>query len=77
MFNSVLRYSSQVTIVLLIAGVSYEVSQITDRDVYLRKPIDMDPTPAELLITVDRQTYRESIFFPHGIKSDDRRAFYL
>jgi hypothetical protein len=77
MLNSVKRYSSNVTILLLISGLELDVAQLTDRHVYLREPIDVEPGDGELVITVDGDSMYKTVMLPWGLSKDTKRAPYL
>ncbi len=77
MLNSITRYSSQVTILLLIAGVELEVAQVTNSVLFLREPFETDVESAELIIRVDGTENRNPIVVPQGIRRDSRLVSYF
>jgi len=67
MIEPVKRYSSRVTISLAVAGLHLNVAQLAGDTLFLRETADVEPCPAELIITIDQKVVRETIILPRGI----------
>ena len=77
MFDSLKRYSSQVTIILVISGSEFDVAQVAGGTCYLRNPSDVEPGDGELIIKVDGRETRHEVFLPRGIQSGQREVSFF
>jgi len=77
MLDSLKRYSSQVTIVLVIAGIEFDVAQVVDGTCYLRDPRYTEPCDGELIIKVDDHEIRHFVHLPHGIRDGQKTVKFF
>jgi hypothetical protein len=76
MLHPVKHYSSNVTIMLLIAGVELDVAQVTDTDIFLREPVNVEPGDGEILVTVDNEVSRRHVTLPHGFQGEKQALYW-
>lgn len=76
MINHATRYSSRVTILLLIAGVELDFAQISNGTLHIRDSQDIDESEGELVIKVDGNETRQRIFLPTGISKNSRQVAF-
>lgn len=62
--------SSDVLLQLKVDGELLRIGQVCDKVLYLREPVDLPPTDAELLITVNGDTTSHGVFLHNGSSKD-------
>lgn len=62
---------------LRVRGKTLRVGQVCDGVLYLRETLDLPPTLAKLLITVNGKKRAYSIYLPHGIGSESSAVPYF
>lgn len=78
MFEPIARYSSRVTIVLLVGGLELAVAQVTNSLLFLRETADVDVVDdAELVIHIDDRVFREIIVLTGPIRQGDNTVGYF
>ncbi|HBJ34477.1 MAG TPA: hypothetical protein DDZ51_06875 [Planctomycetaceae bacterium] len=71
------RFSSSITISLVVAGLQLNVAQVADGTLYLRETADAQPCEAELVITIDDKIVRETIILHRGLSKDEKIVPYF
>ncbi len=77
MLEAAKRYSSQVTILLLIAGIELDVAQVAEGICYVREPVDVESGDGELVIMVDDHEIRHPVHLPHGVQKGQKAVHFF
>lgn len=73
-----LGYSSAVVLTLVVGGMEIALSHVGSKCVILLEDHGaFPPDNAELIVTVDGNEDRQSVYLPHGILPGQQRVAYL
>jgi hypothetical protein len=67
-------HSAQVTMRLLVDGFSLRVRQMGRDFLLIDSPVNHPPAGADLILEVDQNERRWSVFLPQGISADSNRV---
>jgi hypothetical protein len=70
-------YSSDVRLTLRVGDRLFDVGQVLPDRCMVRDPVDVDPGPAELTISVDGQDEVKNVMLRDGIRSGIREVFFV
>jgi len=63
-------YSANVQIQLNLNGLSVSVAQLAPDFIILHEPVNHPPAEAELVLWVDNNEHRRTVFLPEGLRDD-------
>lgn len=67
-------YSTNVQIRLIVGDRIFDVGQVCDQTCNVRNPVDVEPGPAQLSISVDGNEKVKTVMLPNGIAANSREV---
>jgi hypothetical protein len=67
-------HSADVRIHLIVNGASLPVAQLGPDFFTLREPAELPPTEAEIVMSIDGEVSRWTVYLPNGVRPNDART---
>jgi hypothetical protein len=76
-FQSGAGYSADVSLRMLVAGSTYELSHVAPDFVRLRTPVEIPPSDAEIIVSVDGRESTSRVRLPNGASRGESQVRIL